>query len=392
MSSYLGDFLDGQTVRKMWNSNAVAGESITRATNGTISVYKDGGTTQTTTGVTDTEDFDSLTGVHLCAVATTDSFYTPGSDFEVVLSAATIDGKTINATLFSFSIRNRSNATIMERGTVPAAGSTTATRLAAALTYANDIFNGGLLSFVFGTGKGQSTSITDYANTNDTVTHPAIALAASTDTVYEVLPYGLVAPTSGAPAPVDVINWKGSAAPAMTGDAYARLGAPSGASTSADIAAVKTDTAGVKTKTDFLPSATAGAAGGVFIAGTNAATTVTTSFTTTFTGNLTGSVASVSGAVGSVTGNVGGNVVGSVASVTAGVSLSATGSAAFTEGYATDGSTATLPQLLYMILSLVGEKSVSGTTVTTKKLDGTSTAMTYTLNSATAPTSITRAS
>jgi hypothetical protein len=52
-----------------------------------------------------------------------------------------------------------------------------------------------------------------------------------------------------------------------------------------------------------------GAAGGIFIAGVNAATTVTTSFTTTFTGSLTGAVASVSG-------NVGGNVVGSVGSLT----------------------------------------------------------------------------
>lgn len=40
-----------------------------------------------------------------------------------------------------------------------------------------------------------------------------------------------------------------------------------------------------------------GAAGGLFIAGTNAATTVTTSFTTTFTGNLTGSIGSVTSAV-----------------------------------------------------------------------------------------------
>lgn len=50
----------------------------------------------------------------------------------------------------------------------------------------------------------------------------------------------------------------------------------------------------VRTKTDFLPSATAGAAGGVFIAGTNAATAITTGLTTTFTGDLTGDVGSVS--------------------------------------------------------------------------------------------------
>jgi hypothetical protein len=70
-----------------------------------------------------------------------------------------------------------------------------------------------------------------------------------------------------------------------------------------------TEIAAIKTKTDFLPSATAGTAGGLFIAGTNAATTVN------FTGNLSGSVGSVTGAVGSVT--------GAVASVTAGVTLAA---------------------------------------------------------------------
>src|SRR4029079_775832 len=53
-----------------------------------------------------------------------------------------------------------------------------------------------------------------------------------------------------------------------------------------------------------LPSATAGSAGGLFIAGTNAATTVN------FTGNLSGSV-------GSVTGNVGGNVTGTIGGLTA---------------------------------------------------------------------------
>ena len=74
----------------------------------------------------------------------------------------------------------------------------------------------------------------------------------------------------------------------------------------------------IKAKTDYLPSATAGAAGGVFIAGSNAATSITTALTANVTGNLSGSVGSVTGAVGSVTGNVGGNVTGSVGSVAAG--------------------------------------------------------------------------
>jgi hypothetical protein len=73
------------------------------------------------------------------------------------------------------------------------------------------------------------------------------------------------------------------------------------ASGATGFAAIDTVVDAVKVKTDFLPSATAGAAGGVFIAGTNAATTITTALTTTFTGNLTGSVDSVTNAVGSVT-------------------------------------------------------------------------------------------
>jgi len=110
MSAYLGDFRSAKVVRKMFNTNAVAGESITMATDGTISAYKDGGTTQSTAGITFTENFDGLTGVHLVAVDTSadGTFYSAGSDFEIVLSGATIDTKAINATLFSFSLQNRS--------------------------------------------------------------------------------------------------------------------------------------------------------------------------------------------------------------------------------------------------------------------------------------------
>jgi len=58
-------------------------------------------------------------------------------------------------------------------------------------------------------------------------------------------------------ADVNVVDWKGSAAPAMTGDAFARLGAPVGASISADLAAVKAVDDAVKAKTDNLPASPA---------------------------------------------------------------------------------------------------------------------------------------
>ncbi len=65
---------------------------------------------------------------------------------------------------------------------------------------------------------------------------------------------------------------------------------------------------------------------------------------------------------------------------------------AATESYASDGAAATPAQLLYMILCSVSEFAVSSTTSTGKKLDGSTTAMTWTLDDASSPTSRTRAS
>ncbi len=122
---YLGDFPVTTTVYCFWNTTTAAGASVTRATNGTVSVYKDGvSTTEVTTGVTDTEDFDSLTGVHLAKIVTTDAFYAAGSSFDIVLSAATIDGQTVNAHLCSFSMERKVAPPIIFAGTSIVKGST----------------------------------------------------------------------------------------------------------------------------------------------------------------------------------------------------------------------------------------------------------------------------
>lgn len=63
---------------------------------------------------------------------------------------------------------------------------------------------------------------------------------------------------------------------------------------------------------------------------------------------------------------------------------------AIVEAYAAKGAAATLAQLLYEILQNLKEMSISGTTKTVKKLDGSTTAATYTLDDADEPTSITR--
>lgn len=125
---WLGDYKEDDTVYFLWSTNGADGASITRATNGTVSVYKDNGTSQSTAGITDTEDFDSLTGIHACTIdLSADAFYAVGADYAVVLSGATIDGKSVNAVLAHFSIENRFNETAV---TSIAAGAITAAAIA----------------------------------------------------------------------------------------------------------------------------------------------------------------------------------------------------------------------------------------------------------------------
>jgi len=61
-----------------------------------------------------------------------------------------------------------------------------------------------------------------------------------------------------------------------------------------------------------------------------------------------------------------------------------------TEAYAADGTAPTLAQCLFLIQQSLHEFSISGTARTVKKLDGSTTAAVFTLDSATSPTSTTR--
>jgi hypothetical protein len=105
---YLGDYKEDSALYFCWGTNDGDGASITRATDGTIKVYKDDGTTESTSGITDTEDFDGITGVHNCKIdLSSDAFYATGHDYSVVLVGSTIDSQTVNSVLATFSIENR---------------------------------------------------------------------------------------------------------------------------------------------------------------------------------------------------------------------------------------------------------------------------------------------
>lgn len=61
---------------------------------------------------------------------------------------------------------------------------------------------------------------------------------------------------------------------------------------------------------------------------------------------------------------------------------------ALTEGYRGTGATGSVRDLLYEVIAHLGESSISSTTKTLKKIDGSTTAKTYSLNDATTPTAI----
>lgn len=198
----LGDRAEDSVIYFAWSTNDSDGAAITRGGDGTVSVYKDDGIAQSVAGITDTEDFDGVTGVHLCKIDTSaDAFYAAGCDYCVVLAGATIDGQTVNAVLAVFSIENR-----RMRGTDSAA-------LASVCTEAR---------------------LAELAAAN---------LPADIDSLLARL-------TAARGGYLDSLNGH----TAQTGDSFARLGAPAGASVSADILAAKGVADDIETDTQDIQS------------------------------------------------------------------------------------------------------------------------------------------
>jgi hypothetical protein len=239
-----------------------------------VKIYKNGVNTEktTTNGVTMTSPFDSIVGLHCVVIDTSNDtgdsgFWTTGGGgtYTIVLNpdTETVNGQTALKVLGQFGI-----------ALSPALRPTTA----------------GRTLDVSATGEAGI----DWAN----VGSPTTSLALTGTTIATTQKVDVDTIKTNPVANGGTITFPTNATLASTTGAVGSVTGAVGSVTGL----TASDVGSIKTKTDFLPSATAGAAGGVFIAGTNAATTVTTSFTTTFTGNLTGSVASVSGAVGSVSG------------------------------------------------------------------------------------------
>ncbi len=111
-AGFVGDYIEDDIVYFLWRTKSAP------TTAGTIKVYKNDGTGEVTipTGITDTRDFDSQTGIHLCKIdLSANTFYVTKRDYSVVLSGAVIDGQTVNAVIATLSIENRYQGIKFER-------------------------------------------------------------------------------------------------------------------------------------------------------------------------------------------------------------------------------------------------------------------------------------
>lgn len=108
----LGDF-DLLTVvyGKFTTFNPSTGAPFTLGGTPALSVYKDNSTTQTTTGVTLTADFDSVTGLNHFAIDTSadGTFYSAGSFFDIVITTGTVNAvSAVGSVVGRFTIRKTS--------------------------------------------------------------------------------------------------------------------------------------------------------------------------------------------------------------------------------------------------------------------------------------------
>ena len=298
------------------------------------------------------------------------------------------------------------------RGT--ADSGTTTTMVDAALTQADtDYFKGSLILFTSGTLLGQARLITGFTPGTDTLAFsPATTVAVATHD-YVILPMGRV----------DLGLWLGSAPMSLISgrvevDVRATGADVINAASLADDAT--TEIAAAVWSRDATLSQGQGTFGQVLgdsgadtdsiwsLANTNLNATVGSRASQTSVDTiddfLDTEIAAIKAKTDSLTFTVANQIDANVIAMATNVITAASTATDFgteiavavhtrqmTEAYAADGVAPTLEQMLYMLWSGLVEFAIASTTITCKKLDGTTTSMTFTLDSATDPTSRTRA-
>lgn len=328
MSKHLGDF-DASTVvyGKFSTFRPSTGAAFTLGGTPALSVYKDNSTTQSTTGVTLTADFDTVTGLNHFAIDTSadGTFYAAGSFFDIVITTGTVDSvSVVGSVVASFTIRKNSAlkpATAGRTLVVDAAGLADANTVkvgpsgSGSSQTARDIGASVLLSS--GTGTGQLKLASGY------VAMTWADIAAPTTTV------NLSGTTIAATQKVDVETIKTN--PVVNGGTITFPTGATLASTTNITAGTITTTTSLTNKTGFSLAST----------GLDSVTAWTVNITGSITGSLSGSVGSVTGSVGSVaSGGIAAASFAAGAIDAAAIATDALGSLELAAGAATEVATA----------------------------------------------------
>ena len=108
---YIGDYAVSSVIDFTFTTVTTTGAPTQLAGTPAISVYKNNSTTQTTTGVTLTIDFDTVTGLNHIRIDTSSdgTFYATANDFHVIITTGTVGGTSVvGYTVGTFSLQNRS--------------------------------------------------------------------------------------------------------------------------------------------------------------------------------------------------------------------------------------------------------------------------------------------
>lgn len=237
----LGDFRAGDTIDFKFCTVTTTGAPTQLAGTPAISVYKSNSTTQSTTGITLTVDFDSVTGLNHVRITTGSdgTFYADANDFDVVITTGTVGGTSVVGYVVAhFSLENRSAlraATAGRELVVDAAG----------LADANVVKVGP-------TGSGTAQTAGDIiGDTNDIQTRlPAALVSGRIDASVGAMAANVItAAATAADFTTEVTAGLATAANQTTIIGYIDT------EVAAILAAVDTEVAAIKAVTDLLPNA-----------------------------------------------------------------------------------------------------------------------------------------
>lgn len=346
---YLGDYPANHTAVCIPFDSFAASTGASSATSNfaasDVQIYKDGGTTQraSSNGITVSTSFDGSTGLQMIVIDLSDDtdtgFYAAAHEYQVAVADITIDGQTVRFWAATFSIE-RANGVLAKviAGTakVDVTKWLTGTIPAVTVTGVPKVDAAYLLGTAWLTPSVAGTPDVNAKQIGGTAQTTGQDIVANITTLLGRIPSGIFTGITS------LAQWLGALAGKQTANSTART----------EIRAT-------------------GAGSGTF--------DETTDSNEALRDNVGTNGASLS--LAKTTNITGFNDIAASAILTT----------ALTESYAADGAAPTLAQLLFMIWSGLVEFSISGTTITCKKLDGSTTSMTFTLDDATNPTSRTRA-